>query len=406
MTDNGTGRFVGAYVNDLRDCIIAASLSGLNALIAGPPGKGKTEIARSAARAMFGDKPNWLQIDCTPTMGKQKIEGFVDPQKVFNESKWEYVLDNCARNPDAHLVILDEMTRANDPILEMLIGLMADKDTPYQERKIFVGTANFVQNTSRLDAVFDRVGFVIWTPRARNDIRALSQQWAKANDAPLEVEGEFPTWERIQDVRRMKLTDKSSLVVEDFLANLSDEIDEGLKNQDGDVVRMFDLEERRQRFWHTILSRLSMHYHDSEDFDSVHPMAKQALRWAWMSKSDEEYRDWGDMVAAAAGDPTDLLFRTLLKTAYQKLKTSAEANLNDRMNASVEMMKFVNESFMPEAKKLGIDTDDPRLKEAQKTLQLHVFTFVRGDKEFAIPDDIDAVTAGQEESDEQNDMPF
>ena len=95
-------------------------------IFAGPTGVGKTHLARSLARFLFGDEEALIQIDMSEFMEKYSVSRLVGaPPGYVGYEEGGQLTERIRRRPYA-VVLLDEIEKAHSEVFNMLLQIMED----------------------------------------------------------------------------------------------------------------------------------------------------------------------------------------------------------------------------------------------------------------------------------------
>lgn len=336
-------KFVGKYVEDIAAALIAASVSGLHINLIGPPGCGKTAIAKSFMDDVFGEAGVLTRFN--PTTSPSKVEGQLDYAALFGldggKPEWRIISDGTPYSPSCRMWLADELFRCNEAVQDMMIDVLDRWDVDRTTAPIVVGTNNFIPAKSeRAKAVLDRFGMTMFVESPSNGLKDIVKAQIASNGRNLSVPGDLPTLETINDVRGAIPTERAMDVVADFLEDFKKSVDAGLKDDSGIVVRSFDgVNNRRLTYWAILLSKVTIYYTGLADFDKVHKKAVEALKYAWSPRTKDEYDDWGRMAALSA-DPIGAIVEQALTQAYAQMK-DVSANTSDRIKRVTEIGKII-----------------------------------------------------------------
>lgn len=392
-----SGKFVGDYVPDLVLAIVASNVAGINLVFKGPPGYGKTEIIETVLQAIYGDR--WVSLFLNPSTSPEDVGGRPDMALLLSpESKYEIVLDNTVFDPRAFAVLLDEATRANDPVWDLLLKPLSgrgldNKRLPEGEVKVFLMTENWSLESDRTEALRDRVGIKVTVPDPDLPIGDLVDSALDSIGSAMEVDDGLPTIEDIQRIRAYKPSEypKSKKAIKEVLKLLAAEVNKGnvTRDEKGQTSKYkFKINPRRVKQWSTLLFRFSAFLTGKPDFDRVPDKAKRVLQWMWPTKDDEEARAWENIVKRIL-DPVQEAIDSMVEAAYKAANAVTALKDNDtaeyRMHVSTELGKVLangEEQLVALARQMDeVDEHDnptdARIKKAIKELRLEFGEMMR-----------------------------
>lgn len=303
--------YQGDYVASMSAALVASAVSGLHAIVLSPPGWGKTQVARQIAERMVPDNFVFVRLD--PTSGPEKVEGLPDPAKALGSPPvYELVVKGTARDPDAQVVIVDEVYRANDAVLDILLDLLDQQISQVDDAAVIWATSNFTLETKRNLALADRFSMYIWvnTPTAP-DIAAIA--YAHMNDLSHNLELpdgiKIPDWEQVKRVRTFVPTDGAKMLVSDFLQALAKEA----------VQSGFIPNPRRVGQWAKGLYRYSAYLLDTPDIKMLPDEAVRVLEHMWPTFQEEDHTKWRRVVTSIS-NTAQVAVDAVIERAFLRFK--------------------------------------------------------------------------------------
>lgn len=373
VSSNGSeAHFVGSYINDMRDAVIAAVVSRLHIAFNGAPGYGKTSVAKDLGERMV-TKDHFSMVRFKPTTGDSAVYGAVDIPAIMGKRENTFEVDGLPRlyagkpvSPMTLLFLGDEWPRCNDAIMDVWLDIMdrwEDRVGTMTTGPVCILTSNWLPTGERAEAVMDRIGLTMWVkPDGNLTTRDLAKAQLKAMNSRMTVSGYVPTFEEVQEVWSAQLTDRANEAVLNAIDEIERHARTGLQDQNGKVKRAFTpINPRRLAYWDHLLAKTSVLYRGTADFTEVHPKAMQALQYAWTSKTAEEYDDWRELVSAIA-DP----ITSAVEGATQNFLDYCIAHKKDT-NFFADGGAVLGRALTT-ISELGIKEDDARFIHAKETL--------------------------------------
>lgn len=344
--------FVGGYVSDLRDALIASALSGQHAVVLGAPGWGKSAIARSVASDIAGDG-HWTFTRLDPSTPPEAVRGAYDPAALLN-GQLSRVVAGTPYDPNARISILDEIFRANDVVFDTCLDVLDRMDAHPDQASVVWGTANFVAQGERVEALIDRFAIWIWLQPDVLDVGALvGAQLTSANG--LAVAGGLPDWKDVEQARAARPGSKARNAVADLLGTLAQEA----------AAQGRRPHPRRIAQWSRVVYRLGVYDTGQADFSSVPEPASRALRWCWPAPAADEAASWAQ-IAAAVVDATGSAIEAAMAQALKKFREVASIQDQPSRMEHMGELGVMLANAQTSLKQIG--GDDPRVAEANSQL--------------------------------------
>lgn len=364
-------KFCGNYVTNLHDIFMGSALAGQNTMTISAPGWGKTEMALQSAKAIAGDNGS-VFVELDPSTPPEVINGAYDPAEMLN-GRLTKIVTNTPYDPNAHIVILDEIWRANDVVFDALVHATNNKRIDSRVRPIFWGTSNFVGKAERTEALRDRFALWLHVDGDMDSADIVTAHLTNGNGIDEAWGKNMPSWD---ECVRIHYTSPSARALE----AIKDTI-EALTQEAG--VAGFSVNPRRVVQWGEILHRVSTFHYGSEDYTSIHPEAGKLLKFAFPCATKPEAQKWSQ-VAMAIADRVGSAIESYRAIAVEKFRqVASQKSMSDKTALVSELGKVLSETEN-ELIRLGGDIKtnpnaDPRVAETMQELMNLFSKAVRGE---------------------------
>lgn len=344
--------FTGSYSKDVEGLLKASAISGVNVMLISPPGWGKTEMALAAADKICTSAKNRIFLGLDPATPPEVVRGAYDPQSLVNEGKLTIIKEGTAYDPDAQVIILDEIWRSNDLVFAALIHATSDKMRNPLEVPVFWATSNTVGSSERVDALRDRFGMWAHLKPKMSVEDVVASQFSL--DAPT-WGNSLPLWKDCLEIRKQTITGKSIKAVASVLTTLGNEA----------TANNMPINPRRVTQWSEILARMTIYEKASTDWSTVGTEARNALRYAYPSISQDMYEKWQNVVNVIITDTVGEAIETYRGIAQKKLQAIVNAHSSDKSQLLIELGRALGDAQI-ELRKIG--SGDPRAEDVIREL--------------------------------------
>lgn len=358
MNKNTKAYYTGAYVTDVADLYASSLVSGLHSVAIGPPGSGKTDIAISMLKEIYGDS-YWSMARIHPGTQPEEIEGPADMEVLLKDSRLERKVEGTPFDPSNRAVLIDEIGRANRVLVGLLMFLLDQKS---HHAPPVLATSNFMPTSIEAEALLDRISLWMHVDVGHFDPRAMVAAQMSGTNGFLSVPGKLPTKEAIEFVWNAQPGTKAINAVSDVLETVA-----------GDAVAEgFSVHPRRLFQWQRLLYRTSVWLTEKADFSSVPAESVAYLRFAMPSKTSEEWARWTDLVGVS-GDPAGAIIERVMAEGIGKMNKLADMHVDVRMAEVGAALQ----DLQSELKTVG---EDPRVEEAIAESSSWFALLARGEK--------------------------
>lgn len=367
-----TAYFQGAYVNDMRDALIGAIVSGVHLIFIGPPGSGKTAITRDVAMRMVPSEKNFIFIRLDASTPPEVVSGLPDPaEAIATPPRIVYNRDGTFYDPLAMIIGADETYRPSDVIFDKLLDVLNRMDIDPDKAPVVIGTSNFASSTERTEALRDRFGMWYFVQPGHIDPRAVSRAHLMAmgggHTGRLLTPGHIPTWADVVEARNAEPGPKAMDAIDQLVEDLCSEA-----AQAGIDIN----NNRRIEQWDNILFRMGYLYSGkNRDFDAVPIEASKLLKYCYPTPDVKEWQKWSE-VCHVISDVVGAAIQAALNTTYAKLVEVRKNNKNDTAAMSLKLGKAMQDG---QNSLLRLGKDDPRIKQALDKMFQAYTKVVRGE---------------------------
>lgn len=361
-------KFEGYYVPDIELAVKSSLVSGNHALLIGPPGCGKTDIAVTVMRQMTADGLKWKIFRLSPSTPPETVEGGLDIGKALAVPS-QFVTDtsNTFNDVTYHSFIADEVGRTSEPVQDSLLHALERHDLEAGDlAPVVVCTSNFMPETKRAEAMVDRIPTFVWVEPGKVDPRAIGFAALQSNRRAKVVDCGLPqlTVARMLEIRREDPAahPDSCKAVVDIIEALAAEAEK----------EKFTVNARRITQWSVSLWKTAAWLSGSFDFTTVPPTATNILKWMWPALRLDQAKRW-QQVASACADTVGTAIERMKAEAVKKLGEIKEQKSDVKTRMIAEFLVRQEEEF-----KTPMIANDPRSADAMKAIKRMIANVLAG----------------------------
>lgn len=268
--------YVGSYIRIVTRILDAAMVSGQNVVLIGAPGWGKTDISQSYLEQVTNGRYNFTRIE--QSTDPIVLKGAIDPDAYFKGKGLVKVVSGTPYEVGIQATLLDEAGRGNNPVFDIILDIADRRDIPRDERHPVIITTNFMPTDERTRAMRDRFPIWLHLPEPSDfDTDAIIDSQSVPGGPRTDISGS-PSLVDALRYRAMLPSANAVTAVKGIIREL----------MAAGKTEGFNLNPRRVTQWYNILFHVSAWRYDSNDFDTVHPLALEILGYCWPAMTADE----------------------------------------------------------------------------------------------------------------------
>lgn len=367
--------FVGEYVGELTEVLISSAVSRANVMVIGRPGTGKSSLLSAVAEDIAGGTDRVPLLEFEASSPPEMVRGGYDNQIFLKTGKLVRNPIGTAHDPNARIVIADELPRANDPVWDAMIHAINAPRTALQDRPIFWATGNFSPTSTRTEAFRERFPLWFHVKATPEDLKkVLHLQTSILDDPPDPPEG-LPDWQMVEQIRQAKPGPNASKAIEALVSDLLNEIYQG--SVDGIT---FDVSPRHTGAWARILFRTGLFYSGDPDFSVIPVKASKMLQYAYPTVDEKTVNAWRNVVTAVS-DVVGAKIAALKEAAYASFQ---QIQQNGSSMNRVQLTMALGAALQDHIKEIdSLGEDDLRVMTTIEEIQDVYAKLCRGENPFA-----------------------
>lgn len=325
--------FTGRYVEQIVHALIGALVSGVNIMLIGVPGYGKTTISRAFFKKVLRNESDRIAafVRCDPTTPVEKIRGGYDPI-AWSNGEVVHLIEGTPYDPRSIAAIVDEMPRANDAILDVFLDLFdLQEGQGLIDALTIVATANFAPRGDRFEALNDRITLWAWL-KGGDDFDPDKMVDAHAFGLKPVLRQWVPTWDQIQAARQAVPSKNALVAVKSFVRRLVEAA----------AAQNIAIDPRDYAQWTPLLIRASILYTGDPDFREVPYEAATLIKHAGGATTRVKAEQWEAIVAEVVDTVGEALDQ-VLGGAFKHFDALLQINELERAEQIHTLGEFLTE---------------------------------------------------------------
>lgn len=323
-------KYVGEYVHTYQRALTASAVSGLNLMVRSKPGWGKSRMAYEAGQAIAG-KPHTVLMRLHEATSPDEVQGRVDIQGLVNGSDGiKRILDGTPYDPDARIVILDEFSRCEMLVYNLLLHATERLDVPTHLRPVFWATTNWMIASEKTEALRDRFGLWYYMDADVDFGEIAIANLSKDDNDPTWTAG-FPDWEKCLACRAEVASSGTASMIADFVSTVAAEA----------INAKLDVNPRRVAQWANLLWRMT-YYETGKQNAELSSGALASMVFAYPCVDEQSAKNW-QKVCMSVVNRVEQAIEAYLMQVREKFLEIANSPVKDRSSRIIELGQMLAE---------------------------------------------------------------